>query len=55
MSIAYNLFLSKAEQGKTLSCLLSGCRHDLLQPLQDSLVVKGLKVGEEPAARAGPL
>ena len=36
--MALNLLLSKAEQGRTLSRHLSSYRHDLLQPLQDSLV-----------------
>lgn len=36
--LALKLFLSTVEWGRTLSCRLSGYKHDLLQPLQDSLV-----------------
>lgn len=34
--LVLKLFLSTVERRRTLSCRLSGYKHDLLQPLQDS-------------------
>lgn len=51
--MALKLFLSKVERGRTLSCRLSSYEHDLLQPLQDSLVALplNLEVDKELAAK----